>query len=230
MALRLRSFSSCHRWLASHLSSYFAYAGSDTLTIGVEWRWYWYENIPHWLFSCGLVSWFHSRFAPSRLFPQLIHKTSCPYTPQQNGVAKRKHRHITLAALLLCNTLLSRFLLGWNICKCGLSHQSLRASSSSLSPFTQLFHKDPNLRILRQPHLRPYIDHKLQPRSMPCIFLGYAPQQKGYRCLHIPTNRIWISRHVVFDENRFPFRELSTSGLTIPESTIEPALAPLRAR
>jgi hypothetical protein len=107
---------------------------------------------------------------------------------------------------------------------------SLRASSSSLSPFTQLFHKDPNLRILGQPHLRPYIDHKLQPRSMPCIFLGYAPQQKGYRCLHIPTNRIWISRHVVFDENRFPFRELSTSGLTIPESTIEPALAPLRGR
>ena len=23
------------------------------------------------------------------------HRVSCPYTPQQNGMAKRKHRHIT---------------------------------------------------------------------------------------------------------------------------------------
>jgi hypothetical protein len=27
-------------------------------------------------------------------FPQIIHQTSCPYTPQQNGVAEHKYRHI----------------------------------------------------------------------------------------------------------------------------------------
>jgi hypothetical protein len=36
-------------------------------------------------------------------------------------------------------------------------------------------------------------------------FLGYSSQHKGYKCLHIPTNRMFISRDAVFDENVFPF-------------------------
>lgn len=30
-----------------------------------------------------------------------FHKISCPYTPEQNGVAERKHRHITDTTLKL---------------------------------------------------------------------------------------------------------------------------------
>jgi hypothetical protein len=30
----------------------------------------------------------------NKRFPQIINKKTCPYTPQQNGVAERKHRHI----------------------------------------------------------------------------------------------------------------------------------------
>jgi GAG-pre-integrase domain len=35
----------------------------------------------------------------TRLFPSIIHQTTCPYTPQQNGVSERKHRHIIELAL-----------------------------------------------------------------------------------------------------------------------------------
>jgi hypothetical protein len=37
------------------------------------------------------------------------------------------------------------------------------------------------------------------------VFLGYSSQHKGYKCLHIPSNRVYISHDVVFDENVFPF-------------------------
>jgi hypothetical protein len=41
--------------------------------------------------------------------------------------------------------------------------------------------------------------------------LGYSPLHKGYKCLHVPTNRVYISRDVVFDENLFPFSALPSS-------------------
>jgi hypothetical protein len=46
--------------------------------------------------------------------------------------------------------------------------------------------------------------HKISPRSTLCLFLGYSPGHKGYRCLDHTSNRIIISRHVVFDEDVFP--------------------------
>ncbi|KAJ4755932.1 polyprotein [Rhynchospora pubera] len=49
---------------------------------------------------------------------------------------------------------------------------------------------------------------------MPCVFLGYAHNQKGFRCLHIDTNRIFISRNVQFDEQVFPFAAQHFSAST----------------
>ena len=43
-----------------------------------------------------------------------------------------------------------------------------------------------------------------------CIFLGYSSHHKGYKCLNIPTGRIYISRDVLFDEFTFPFANKNT--------------------
>ena len=60
------------------------------------------------------------------------------------------------------------------------------------------------------PNLAATAAHKLAPRSTLCVFLGYSPHHKGYRCLDRSTNRVIISHHVSFDEGSFPFAEPSS--------------------
>ncbi|GKB30077.1 nucleotide-binding alpha-beta plait domain-containing protein [Tanacetum coccineum] len=53
-------------------------------------------------------------------------------------------------------------------------------------------------------------------RSTPCVFLGYNPSHHGYRCLDISIERLYIARHVHFNEAQFPF--------DIPKTTSPPPL------
>jgi hypothetical protein len=56
--------------------------------------------------------------------------------------------------------------------------------------------------------------HKLTPRSTRCVFLGYSTDHKGYCCLDLSTNRLIISRHVVFDDDSFSLAaSLNLTGL-----------------
>ena len=57
------------------------------------------------------------------------------------------------------------------------------------------------------PYLGDYRQHKLEPKSLPCVFLGYSSKHRGYKCLYPPTGRIYISRHVVFDESILPYSQ-----------------------
>jgi hypothetical protein len=43
---------------------------------------------------------------------------------------------------------------------------------------------------------------KLDDRSRPGVFIGYADSAKAYRVLDPETQRVRVSRDVVFDENR----------------------------
>ena len=82
------------------------------------------------------------------------------------------------------------------------------------TPF-QLLHKTeanylhPNsFRCLCFPWLKPYTSHKLQPKSHPCIFIGYSSSQYAYHCLDPITNKVYTSRHVHFHDNIFPYPSL----------------------
>jgi len=41
---------------------------------------------------------------------------------------------------------------------------------------------------------------KLNPKAEKCIFIGYSSEQKGYRCFSPSTQKLQVSRDVVFDE------------------------------
>jgi hypothetical protein len=64
-----------------------------------------------------------------------------------------------------------------------------------------------------------YNHRKLEFRSKKCVFLSYSAQHKGYKCLHIPSNRLYISWDVVFDENMFPFSTSSTTFVSTPHAS-----------
>lgn len=60
-----------------------------------------------------------------------------------------------------------------------------------------------------------------QPRSLTCFFLGlcYAAHRHDYICLHILTNRFYVSHHVTFHEKVFPFSQVPVSDHTLPDSS-----------
>ena len=161
----------------------------------------------------------------------IAHHVSCPHTHQQNGSAKRKHRHIVDVGLSLlahaCMPL--RF---WDeavITACFLINRLPSRTIQNTTPLNRLFNTSPDYSFLRTfgcacwPCLRRYNNNKLQFRSKRCVFLGYSPLHKGYKCLHVSSGRLYISRDVVFDENCFPF---STEN---PSSTPPELLAKLLA-
>jgi hypothetical protein len=103
------------------------------------------------------------------------------------------------------------------------------------SPFEKLFHPTPDYTFLKifgcasYPNLRPYNSHKFSPRSKECVFLGYSQNHKGYKCLHLEPDRMYISRDVIFHEDRFPFSKVSpfpeSSSVSLP-IVLPPSLFP----
>jgi len=165
----------------------------------------------------------------------ILHRKTCPHTSQQNGLAERKLRHILETGLTL-------------LAHCGLSNRYwVDAFLTSVyiinrlptlvldhsSPYEKLFQRHPNYSLLRVfgckcfPLLRPYTSHKLEYRSKSCIFLGYS--HAGYRCLDPLTDKVYLSRHVIFDEHSFPAKEHAALKLPsrINASSDSPLLLPV---
>ncbi|GJV98077.1 putative RNA-directed DNA polymerase [Tanacetum coccineum] len=152
----------------------------------------------------------------------IIHRRSCPHTSEQNGFVERRNRHVveTGLTLLAQACVPQRF---WHYAfdtAVYLINRMPSRTSTNKSPFEHIFKRSPDYSFLRVfgclcfPHLRPYNRHKMDFRSTPCVFLGYSPSHHGYRCLDISTERLYIARHVRFNEAQFPF--------DIPKTTSPP--------
>jgi hypothetical protein len=79
------------------------------------------------------------------------------------------------------------------------------------SPYVTLYGVAPSYEDLHMfgygcyPNLFAKAADKLAPRSTRCVFLGYSTDHKGYWYLDLSTNNVVVSRHVIFDEEDFPF-------------------------
>lgn len=169
------------------------------------------------------------------------HRISCPHTSEQNGMAEHKHMHITELGLpmmfdshLPLNFWVEAFFAASYIGNHLLSVQNNKSNQVEL-----LLQQKPeysHMRVLGSacyPYLRPVADHKMEPRSLQCVFLEYSPQYKGYKCLYPPTCKVYISRYVVVDEEVFPFKDAYKQFVPRYESTLlkawQSVTAPLEA-
>lgn len=149
----------------------------------------------------------------------MLQQTACPHTPEQNGIAERKHRHLieTTITLLLKAQMPTSFWLEALTTAVYLVNRLPHSSIQFQIPCTLLFQKSPNYLFLKPfgcclPWLKPYNSHKLHPKSTPCVFLGYCPHTRGYRCFDPCTNKVYVSRHVKFVETEFPYSALVNSS------------------
>ena len=150
----------------------------------------------------------------------ILHQSSCAYTPQHNGVAERKNRHLveTARTLLLHHKVPQRFGGDATLAACYLIY---RMSSSVLHdqiPYSIIFPNQPlfclPLRVFGYVcfvHILTHRQNKLSAKATKCVFLSYSLLQRGYRCYSLNTHRYFGSIDVTIFENSSMFPTTHTS-------------------
>jgi hypothetical protein len=136
----------------------------------------------------------------------ISHLTTTSHTPKHNGFAERRHRHIVETGLtLLTHASLPLSFLSYAFATAVyLINRMPTPTLNTHSPYDVIFQRSPHYEKLRvfgclcYPWLRPYNAYKLEPRSKPCIFLGYSLSQSVYLCYEPTSSKIMVSRHVTF--------------------------------
>lgn len=139
----------------------------------------------------------------------IIHQTSTPYTPQQNGLAERMNRTLVERArcMLFYANLEKKF---WAEAVATAAYVVNRSPTKSLegkTPYELWKGKKPNLSHLKifgseaMVHVPKEKRHKWDKKSVKMIFMGYCDSSKGYRLMDPKTLKIIKSRDVIFIEN-----------------------------
>lgn len=135
------------------------------------------------------------------------------YVPQQNGRAERKHHNITKTGVeMLFNAhAFVSFLVDAFVLATYIINRLPTKVLDHKTPFELLFGSHPNYDTFHVfgyrvfPYLRDYSHHKMAPRSVECVFIGYEIQCKGYsyKCLDwfhlmfIPLVTQCLMKHII---------------------------------
>lgn len=140
----------------------------------------------------------------------ILHQTTVPYTPEQNGISERVNRTIVEKARCMLND-------------AGLGKQFW---AEAVNTAVYIINRSPHKRLSKTPEeiwtgVKPSLDHlkcfgclamshipkqkrtKWDPKTKRCFLMGYSETSKGYR-LYNPKNRtVFVSRDVTFMEQQF---------------------------
>nr|KAJ0188860.1 hypothetical protein LSAT_V11C900465450 [Lactuca sativa] len=150
----------------------------------------------------------------------IVLETTCPHTPQQNGVVERKHRHLleTASALRFEANLPKVF---WGECILTTTYLINRIPTKVVKGVTPLFNQKPAYEHMRIFGCLVYYRNtetrgeKFEARGKPGLFVGYPPGVKGYRLYDMEKRKIVISRDIRFLEDTFPMAsDLANKSIT----------------
>ncbi|KAL4560354.1 hypothetical protein LXL04_032504 [Taraxacum kok-saghyz] len=180
--------------------------------------------------SDNAKEYFHSELGNYLTQQGIVHITSCVNTPQQNGVAERKNRHLlevtrsllfsssvpnyfwgeaVLTAAYLINRMPSR------VIDFKTPHQTLRSFFPHIRTFSEVPLKIFGCTSFVHNHQPNH--SKLDPRSVKCVLLGYSPNQCGYKCYSPSTKFFYHSMDVTFFEEEPYYSKTDIQG----ESSME---------
>ncbi|GJZ25882.1 zinc finger, CCHC-type containing protein [Tanacetum coccineum] len=159
----------------------------------------------------------------------IIHETTAPYTPQQNGISERKNRVLKeMVNSMLSYSGLSQGFWGEAMLTACYLLNRVPNKRNRITPYELWTKRKPNLNYLRVWGCRAVVrlpDPKLKTlgeRGIECIFVGYAEHSKAFRFYviepndSVAINLIIESTDVIFDNNRFS---------SIPRPSITPRVA-----
>ncbi|CAM8990125.1 unnamed protein product [Rhodiola kirilowii] len=156
----------------------------------------------------------------------IIHETTAPYTPQQNGVSERKNRVLKemVNAMLSYSGLNDEFWGEAMLTACYLLNR-VPINISNLTPYEIWHEKKPSLAHVRVWGCRAVVRlplpkiKTLGEKGVECIFIGYAQHSLAYRFYviepnkQVPVHTIIESRDAIFDEKRF-------SSISMPRDSV----------
>lgn len=137
------------------------------------------------------------------------HQLSNMYTPQQNGVVERYNRTvIERAKCLMFDANLEKPYWGEGVnAAVYILNRSPTAAVKNRIPEEMWSGKKVDLGMLKNfgspamVHVPKEKRHKWDPKSRKLIFVGYADNKKGYRCIDPTTKEVVVSRDIVFHED-----------------------------
>ena len=167
----------------------------------------------------------------------IIHERTPPYSPQSNGVAERKNRTLTdLVNAMLDTAGLSKAWWGEALLTSCHVLNRIPNKNKDKTPYEEWAGRKPSLSYLRTWGCLAKVNvpipkkRKLGPKTVDCVFLGYAQRSIGYRFLVVKSevpdmhvDSIMESRDATFFENMFPMKDMHStarfSSELIPESS-----------
>ncbi|KAD7117956.1 hypothetical protein E3N88_05224 [Mikania micrantha] len=148
----------------------------------------------------------------------IIHECTAPYSPQQNGIAERKNRTLKeMMNAMLISSGMSQDMWGEAILSATYLLNKIPFKKKDVTPYELWMGRKPSYKYLKvwgclaKVVVPPPKVQRIGPKTVDCVFIGYAHHSSAYRFLvhdsknpDIHKNTIMESRNASFFEEVFP--------------------------